>query len=238
MRDASHTQPHTHTALLVVVGMPSFALFVAVLRWLSIARAALAVGLCRYLILDEADRMLDMGFEPQIRRIVEEEGMPTERQTFMFSATFPREIQKLAADFLRDYVFLAVGRVGSAAKDITQVVRGVCGGGGAHLSKSCQRRLESSRQRRQWPSTACRCCRCSRGCRRRSETKPSFAQRSVVNIHRGQPSATPAPPYRDGNEDFLRGALQHRQHRVVIQWKRQVRGDVEQRHFIRHLDAK
>jgi hypothetical protein len=49
--------------------------------------------------------------------------MPTERQTFMFSATFPREIQKLASDFLRDYVFLAVGRVGSAAKDITQVVR-------------------------------------------------------------------------------------------------------------------
>lgn len=51
-------------------------------------------------------------------------GMPTERQTFMFSATFPREIQRLASDFLRDYVFLAVGRVGSAAKDITQVVRG------------------------------------------------------------------------------------------------------------------
>jgi hypothetical protein len=44
----------------------------------------------------------------------------------MFSATFPREIQKLASDFLRDYVFLAVGRVGSAAKDITQVVRPVC----------------------------------------------------------------------------------------------------------------
>ncbi len=83
-----------------------------------------AVPRCRYLILDEADRMLDMGFEPQIRRIVEEEGMPTaERQTFMFSATFPREIQRLASDFLRDYVFLAVGRVGSAAKDITQVVR-------------------------------------------------------------------------------------------------------------------
>jgi hypothetical protein len=51
-------------------------------------------------------------------------GMPTERQTFMFSATFPREIQKLASDFLRDYVFLAVGRVGSAAKDITQIVSG------------------------------------------------------------------------------------------------------------------
>lgn len=45
-----------------------------------------------------------------------------ERQTFMFSATFPREIQQLAADFMTDYIFLAVGRVGSASKDVTQTV--------------------------------------------------------------------------------------------------------------------
>ena len=51
--------------------------------------------LCRYLVLDEADRMLDMGFEPQIRRIVEQDNMPATgtRQTLMFSATFPKEIQ-------------------------------------------------------------------------------------------------------------------------------------------------
>lgn len=51
--------------------------------------------LCRYLVLDEADRMLDMGFEPQIRRIVEQDTMPPKgaRQTMMFSATFPKEIQ-------------------------------------------------------------------------------------------------------------------------------------------------
>ena len=49
----------------------------------------------RYLVLDEADRMLDMGFEPQIRKIVEQDVMPTRgvRQTLMFSATFPKEIQ-------------------------------------------------------------------------------------------------------------------------------------------------
>lgn len=51
--------------------------------------------LLSFLVLDEADRMLDMGFEPQIRRIVEQDTMPKtgDRQTLMFSATFPKEIQ-------------------------------------------------------------------------------------------------------------------------------------------------
>ena len=82
------------------------------------------ISLCniKYLVLDEADRMLDMGFEPQIRRIVEGEDMPmvANRQTLMFSATFPRDIQMLARDFLKDYVFLSVGRVGSTSENITQ----------------------------------------------------------------------------------------------------------------------
>jgi ATP-dependent RNA helicase DDX3X len=87
-----------------------------------IERGRLSMELIKFLCLDEADRMLDMGFEPQIRRIVEQEGMPngTERQTMMFSATFPPNIQRLASDFLNDYIYLTVGRVGSASKDVTQ----------------------------------------------------------------------------------------------------------------------
>lgn len=85
----------------------------------------IALSSCHYLVLDEADRMLDMGFEPQIRQIVEASNMPAkgERITAMFSATFPKEIQVLAQDFLMpDYVFLAVGRVGSTSENIRQNV--------------------------------------------------------------------------------------------------------------------
>lgn len=83
-------------------------------------RGSLKLSSTKFLVLDETDRMLDMGFSVQIDKIIEH--LPAERQTLLFSATLPQNIMMLTRTLLKDPARIAIGSPSLAAEKVTQVV--------------------------------------------------------------------------------------------------------------------
>ena len=111
--DIKTQTPHLKTGIEILVATPG--------RLLDhVEQKTLNLGQVQILVLDEADRMLDMGFMPDLKRILAL--LPKKRQNLMFSATFSNEIKKLADDFLTNPVLVEVARSNATNDNVTQQV--------------------------------------------------------------------------------------------------------------------
>lgn len=111
--DIKTQTPHLKTGIEILVATPG--------RLLDhVEMKSLLLNQVQMLVLDEADRMLDMGFMPDLKRILAL--LPKQRQNLMFSATFSTEIKKLSAEFLTNPKLIEVARSNATAENVTQKV--------------------------------------------------------------------------------------------------------------------
>lgn len=111
--DIKTQTPHLKTGVEVLVATPG--------RLLDhVEQKTLSLSQVQMLVLDEADRMLDMGFMPDLKRILAL--LPKQRQNMMFSATFSNEIKKLSDDFLTKPTLIEVARSNATNENVTQSV--------------------------------------------------------------------------------------------------------------------
>jgi superfamily II DNA/RNA helicase len=109
--DIKTQTPHLKTGVEILVATPG--------RLLDhVEQKTLQLNAVQILVLDEADRMLDMGFMPDLKRILAL--LPKQRQTLMFSATFSNEIKKLADDFLTNPQLIEVARSNATNDNVSQ----------------------------------------------------------------------------------------------------------------------
>lgn len=111
--DIKTQTPHLRTGVEILVATPG--------RLLDhIEQKTVQLNQVQMLVLDEADRMLDMGFMPDLKRILAL--LPKQRQNLMFSATFSAEIKKLSAEFLVNPKLIEVARSNATSENVTQKV--------------------------------------------------------------------------------------------------------------------